>query len=175
MTIVQIAGYFGLMTWLPSIMQARLHLGVGSSSLWMISTIIGMSLGMAVFGLLLDKFGPRLTFGIFLLMAAASVYLLLAAQNMQTLVLFGTVVGFFSNGMFGGYGAVISQLYPTEIRATANNIIMNVGRCIGGFSSVLIGVLLDHFSITIVILMLSILYIISFISMLSIKNLRTLK
>ncbi|WPC17819.1 MFS transporter [Pediococcus inopinatus] len=171
MTIVQIAGYFGLMTWLPSIMQTRLHLTVGSSSLWMISTIVGMSLGMAAFGLLLDKFGPRLTFGIFLLMAAVSVYLLLAAQNMQTLVLFGTIVGFFSNGMFGGYGAVISQLYPTEIRATANNIIMNVGRCVGGFSSVLIGILLDHFSITIVILMLSILYIISFISMLSIKNL----
>ena len=105
-------------------------------------------------------------------MAAVSVYLLLAAQNMQTLVLFGTIVGFFSNGMFGGYGAVISQLYPTEIRATANNIIMNVGRCVGGFSSVLIGILLDHFSITIVILMLSILYIISFISMLSIKNLK---
>jgi MFS family permease len=70
MTIVQIAGYFGLMNWLPSIVQKKQGLSVSGSSYWMIATIIGMSLGMMVFGTIMDKIGPRWAFGIFLLGSA---------------------------------------------------------------------------------------------------------
>ncbi len=41
MVIVQIAGYFGLMNWLPSIMQQKLHLSVSGSSIWMIARSLG--------------------------------------------------------------------------------------------------------------------------------------
>ena len=41
--------------------------------------------------------------------------------------------------MNAGYGAIVGNLYPTHIRATANNIIFNIGRAIGGFSSIAIG------------------------------------
>ena len=37
---------------------------------------------------------------------------------MQLLVA-GAVMGFFVNGMRGGYGALISELFPTAARATA--------------------------------------------------------
>ena len=76
--------------------------------------------------------------------------------------------------MFGGYGAIISRLYPTEIRSTANNIIMNVGRAIGGFSSVAIGLLMDHFNLAVTMGFLSALYVISFIVMISLPGLRQL-
>ena len=59
MVTVQIAGYFGLMNWLPSIMQAQLGLSVSGSSLWMVSTIVGMSLGMLTFGIIMDKLGAK--------------------------------------------------------------------------------------------------------------------
>ncbi len=135
MTTVQIAGYFGLMNWLPIIVQKQLGLNVSSSSLWMIATIIGMSLGMMTFGTILDYFGPRRAFGIFLIASALMVYTITLAHNLVSLLIIGAVVGFFSNGMFGGYGgAVISRLYPTEIRSTANNVIVNVGRAVGGDS-----------------------------------------
>ena len=65
MVTVQIAGYFGLMNWLPSIMQNRLGLSVSGSSLWMVSTILGMSLGMMTFGIIMDKLGPKLAFSLF--------------------------------------------------------------------------------------------------------------
>ncbi|MDN6543253.1 MAG: MFS transporter, partial [Lentilactobacillus parabuchneri] len=119
MTTVQIAGYFGLMNWLPIIVQKQLGLNVSGSSLWMISTIIGMSLGMITFGSILDFFGPRRAFGIFLIASAAMVFTITLAHNTISLLIIGAIVGFFSNGMFGGYGAVISRLYPTEIRSTA--------------------------------------------------------
>lgn len=172
MAIVQIAGYFGLMNWLPTIMQSKLHLTVAGSSSWMIATIIGMSLGMLTFGQVLDKIGPRVAFGAFLIASALSVYVLTIPTSLIGLTLVGALVGYFSNGMFTGYGAVVSRLYPAEVRATANNVIMNTGRCIGGFSSIVIGYILAHYSIMTVMLFISSLYILSFIVMMTVKNLR---
>jgi MFS family permease len=174
MTIVQIAGYFGLMNWLPSIVQKQQNLSVSGSSIWMIATILGMSIGMLTFGYLMDTFSPRVSFSIFLIGSAVVMFVILAAQNPVTLVLAGALIGFFSNGMFGGYGAVISKLYPTQIRSTANNLIMNVGRAIGGFSSVAIGFLMDHFTLAITMGCLSALYLISFAVMISLPGLKLL-
>lgn len=174
MTTVQIAGYYGLMNWLPSIMQKRLGLTVSGSSLWMIATIIGMSLGMLVFGHVLDQLGPRLAFAIFLIAAAIALFGILLTTNRLTLLVAGATLGFFSDGMYGGYGAMVSRLYPTEIRTTANNCIVNVGRLIGGFSSVIIGFLMDHGTLLMVMGFLSCLYLISLAAMLSIPNLRHL-
>lgn len=172
MAIVQIAGYFGLMNWLPTIMQKKLNLTVAGSSSWMIATIIGMSLGMLTFGQILDKLGPKVAFGLFLIASSLAVYVLTIPTTLASLTLVGAVVGYFSNGMFTGYGAVVSRLYPPEVRATANNVIMNTGRCIGGFSSIVIGFILAHYSIMTVMLFISVLYILSFLAMMTVKNLR---
>ena len=172
MAIVQIAGYFGLMNWLPTIMQQKLNLTVAGSSSWMIATIIGMSLGMLTFGQILDKLGPKVAFGLFLIASSLAVYVLTIPTTLASLTLVGAVVGYFSNGMFTGYGAVVSRLYPPEVRATANNVIMNTGRCIGGFSSIVIGFILAHYSIMTVMLFISVLYILSFLAMMTVKNLR---
>ena len=48
-------------------------------------------------------------------------------------------MGFFVNGMLGGYGALISELYPTAARATAQNVLFNIGRAVGGFGPVVVG------------------------------------
>ncbi|SDM03061.1 Major Facilitator Superfamily protein [Aerococcus urinaehominis] len=76
MTTVQIAGYFGMMNWLPTMMQKRLNLELTGSSLWMVTTILGMCLGMLVFGNILDRLGPRLAYASFLIASMVSVYLI---------------------------------------------------------------------------------------------------
>ncbi|MPQ23452.1 MFS transporter [Carnobacterium divergens] len=172
MAIIQIAGYFGLMNWLPSIVQKNLGLSVSGSSLWMISTIVGMSLGMLLFGKILDTLGARLAYSVFLLASAASVFIFVYASNQWTMLIGGAIVGFFANGMFAGYGAIVSRLYPTSIRSTANNVIINTGRAVGGFSSVVIGFLLDQYNLLVVMGFLSILYLISFLIMLSVSGLK---
>lgn len=172
MTTVQIAGYFGLMNWLPSIVEQQSHLSVKGSSLWMISTIIGMSIGMMTFGTIFDKMGPRLSFGIFLLASAVLVYALAYAHSVGLLLIIGAVVGFFSNGMYGGYGAIVSRIYPTEVRSSANNIIVGVGRAVGGMSSLVIGLIMERYSLIVVMLFLSILYLISFTVMMTLPGLK---
>lgn len=172
MTTVQIAGYFGMMNWLPTIMQESLGISVKNSSTWMIATIVGMCIGMLVFGQILDHLGPRLAYSIFLLMSAASVYLFQFANSALTMIIGGMIVGFFVNGMFSGYGAMTSRLYAGRIHSIANNVILNVGRAVGGFSSVIIGKILDSSSVSMVMLFLASLYLISFVTMLSIPYLQ---
>ena len=155
--------------------RSKQGLSVSGSSYWMIATIIGMSIGMMVFGTIMDKIGPRWAFGIFLLGSAVVVFAIVNVTSYWAMLLAGALTGFFSNGMFGGYGAVISQLYPTEIRSTANNLIMNTGRAIGGFSSVIIGALMDHYNLYVVMGFLSALYIISFLVMISLPGLREIQ
>lgn len=172
MTTVQIAGYFGLMNWLPTMMQSSLNIQA-NSNLWMVTTIIGMSVGMLVFGNILDKFGPRLAYGVFLISSMLAVYLFTYVNSMTSLLIGGAIMGFFVNGMFAGYGAVVSRLYPHRVRTIANNVILNVGRAVGGFSSVIIGFILDYSGVTQVMLFIASLYMISFLVMLSIPNLQS--
>lgn len=172
MCTIQIAGYFGMMNWLPTIMQEQLGLSVSDSSVWMISTILGMSLGMLFFGRFLDKFGPRLMFAIYLLASAVFVFLFSFVQSQGQMLLAGAMMGFFVNGMFPGYGAIVSRLYPKEVQAIANNTILNVGRAVGGFSSVIIGSIMEHSGVSTVMLFLASLYLVSFCLMLTLPNLK---
>ena len=174
MVIVQAGGYFGLMNWLPTIVQKQLGISVRGSSLWMISTIVGMCIGMLVFGNILDHLGPQKSFGLFLFGAALVIYILVRARNMIELLILGAIVGFFANGMYGGYGAIINYLYPIDIVATANSFIMNIGKFIGSFSTVVIGFLMSKLSMEGVMAFLSIMYLISFAIMMFLPGLKTM-
>ncbi|MEY9978916.1 MFS transporter [Lysinibacillus sp. RC79] len=170
MATVQIAGYNGLMIWLPSMLQQSQGLSVSSSALWTISTAVGMIIGMLTFGRFMDRYGAKRAFGIFLLASACAVFLYSYATGSVAILLGGAIVGFFSNGMFAGYGALISSFYPVQIRSTATNTIFNFGRAIGGFSPIFVGYILQSYDMTVVMIYLAALYCISFIVMLTLKK-----
>ncbi|WP_432353034.1 MFS transporter [Sporosarcina sp. A2] len=170
MATVQIAGYNGLMIWLPSMLQKSQGLSVSSSALWTISTAVGMIAGMLVFGQIMDRLGAKKAYGIFLLASAVAVFLYSYAAGAAGVLIGGAVVGFFSNGMFAGYGALISSFYPVEIRSTATNTIFNFGRAVGGFSPILVGYILQHYDMTAAMIYLAILFCVSFIFMLTLSH-----
>lgn len=170
MATVQIAGYNGLMIWLPSMLQKSQGLSVSSSALWTISTAVGMIIGMLTFGRFMDRFGAKRAFGIFLLASACAVFLYSFATGAVAILMGGAIVGFFSNGMFAGYGALISSFYPVQIRSTATNTIFNFGRAIGGFSPIFVGYILQSYDMTVVMIYLAALYGISFMAMLTLKG-----
>ncbi|MFD4493164.1 MFS transporter [Lysinibacillus fusiformis] len=170
MATVQIAGYNGLMIWLPSMLQKSQGLSVSSSALWTISTAVGMIIGMLTFGRFMDRFGAKRAFSIFLLASACAVFLYSFATGAVAILMGGAIVGFFSNGMFAGYGALISSFYPVQIRSTATNTIFNFGRAIGGFSPIFVGYILQSYDMTVVMIYLAALYGISFMVMLTLKG-----
>jgi MFS family permease len=170
MATVQIAGYNGLMIWLPSMLQKSQGLSVSGSALWTISTAVGMIIGMLTFGRIMDRFGAKRAYGAFLLASACAVFLYASATGAVGVLLGGAIVGFFSNGMFAGYGALIGSLYSVDIRSTATNTIFNIGRAVGGFSPIVVGYILQSYDMKVAMLYLAGLYCLSFVVMLTVKR-----
>jgi MFS family permease len=161
---VQQIGYYGLMTWLPYYLSVRHGLSLTRSALWTAVTVMGMSFGIWVFGQLADRVGRRPSFMLFQAMAAVTVVVYSRLQQPWELLAGGAVMGIFVNGMLGGYGTLISELYPTEVRATAQNIFFNIGRALGGFGPLLIGYLAARYSFETAIALLASLYVIDLIA-----------
>ena len=68
------------------------------------------------------------------------------------------------NGMMGGYCAVITEAYPTEARATAQNVLFNIGRAVGGLGPVVIGALAMAYSFQVAIALLAAIYVLDMLA-----------
>jgi hypothetical protein len=59
----------------------------------------------------------------------------------------------------------MSELYPTAARATAQNVLFNVGRAVGGFGPVVVGYLASVYSFETAIGLLAALYCIDILAL----------
>jgi len=76
----------------------------------------------------------------------------------------GAIMGIFVNGMLGGYGALMAELFPTAARATAQNVLFNLGRGVGGFAPLVVGLLAAAYSFQLAIGLLAIIYVIDIVA-----------
>src|SRR5664279_86288 len=111
---VQNFGYYGVMIWLPSYLSNRFGFTLTRSAVWTSVTILGMAFGIWLFGQLADRFGRRPIFFLYQAGAAISVVGYSQLTDPTYLLIGGAIMGLFVNGMLGGYGALMSELYPTE-------------------------------------------------------------
>lgn len=163
---VQNAGYFGIMTWLPSYLNTELGLSLNSTSLWTAVTVLGMMVGISVFGWLADRAGRRPAFWTFQIGAAAMVIIYSQLTDPTALLIGGFFMGMFANGMIGGYGALIAELFPTELRATAQTALYNTGRFIGGGAGpVVIAAIASGHGFSFAIGAVACIYVVAFIAM----------
>lgn len=161
---VQNFGYYGIMIWMPSYLAETLGFGLTKSALWTAVTIIGMAIGIWTFGQLADRIGRKPSFLIY--QAGAVIMVLFYAQLTDPAMMLwaGAVMGLFINGMLGGYGALISEVYPTEARATAQNVLFNLGRAVGGFGPIVVGGLVALYSFHIAIALLALIYVVDMLA-----------
>ena len=162
---VQNFGYYGVMIWLPSYLSTRFGFALTQSAVWTSVTIAGMAVGIWCFGHIADRVGRRPAFFGYMLGSAIMVVLYSRLTDPFALLVAGAVMGFFVNGMLGGYGALISELYPTVARATAQNVLFNIGRAVGGFGPVVVGLVAAAYSFEAAIGMLAALYVLDILAM----------
>jgi len=162
---VQNFGYYGVMIWLPNYLATRFGFALTQSAVWTSVTIAGMALGIFAFGHIADRVGRRPTFFAYMLGAAIMVVVYSRLTDPIHLLVGGAVMGFFVNGMLGGYGALISELFPTTARATAQNVLFNIGRGVGGFGPVVVGAIAAAYSFELAIGLLATLYVLDIIAM----------
>jgi MFS family permease len=162
---VQNFGYYGVMIWLPGYLSSRFGFGLTQSATWTVVTILGMAVGIYGFGQAADRFGRRPSFIAWMLGAAVMVVVYSRLTDPMALLIAGAVMGFFVNGMLGGYGALISELYPTASRATAQNVLWNIGRAVGGFGPVVVGAIAASLGFETAIGLLAVLYGLDIVAM----------
>src|SRR5690606_1775162 len=155
---VQTFGYYGIMTWLPSFLGEKFGFSLTKSGVWTGVTIVGMACGMVLFGYLADRIGRRPTFWIFQGGAIVSVLVYSQLSDPTVLLFGGAVMGVFVNGMLGGYGALMAELYPTAARATAENVLFNLGRAVGGLAPIVFALVAAKHGLGTAIAMLAVLY-----------------
>ena len=72
-------------------------------------------IGISVFGWLADRAVARLC--VLTFQIGAAVMIVIYSRDQPTALLFGGFfMGMFANGMIGGYGTLIAELFPTEVR-----------------------------------------------------------
>lgn len=164
LTSVQNFGYYGIMIWMPSFLSKQLGFSLTKSSMWTAVTIVGMMAGIWIFGQLADRIGRKPSFLLFQLGSVIMVITYSQLSDPTAMLWAGAVLGMFVNGMMGGYGAVMSEAYPTEARATAQNVLFNIGRGIGGFGPIVVGAVAMSYGFQMAIALLAAIYVIDMIA-----------
>jgi putative sialic acid transporter len=147
LTSLVMFGYWGFFTWLPGFLATSVEDGgagmsVVKSVAWIIPTQIGAFFGYLSFGFISDRIGRRPAFIGFLLAAAVLVPIYgYMARSPWALLATGPLLGFFSHGYFSVFGAMLSELFDTRVRATGQGFTYNVGRILGGLAPYTIGAL----------------------------------
>ena len=164
LTSVQNFGYYGIMIWMPNFLSKQLSFSLTKSGLWTAVTVCGMMAGIWIFGRLADKIGRKPSFLLFQLGAVISIITYSQLTDPTAMLVAGAFLGMFVNGMMGGYGALMAEAYPTEARATAQNVLFNLGRAVGGFGPVVVGAIVSAYSFSIAIAFLAVIYVIDMVA-----------
>jgi MFS family permease len=145
-------GYWGLFTWIPAYLSLPVEQGgrgldLMKTTAWLLIMGIGKWLGYTLFGFFADSAGRRRSYVTYLLVAAALVPLYGLARTPTELLLLGPFVAFFGTGFFSGFSALASELFPTEVRATAMGLSYNIGRGISAAAPAAVGLLAERFGL----------------------------
>ena len=136
--------YWGFNYWNPAYLSlAPDQGGLGFSARMMSAFVMVMQIstwvGYLVFGGSSDRFGRKKIFVAYLVLAACFLALYPAARSSIAIMALGSGVGFFGTGFFAGFGPVVSELFPTQIRGMALAVTYNAGRIVSATAPYVVG------------------------------------
>jgi MFS family permease len=136
--------WWGFNLWIPAyLILSPGQGGMGLTSAgktWLIVVMqLGMWLGYLTFGFISDRFGRKRVYLIFLIAAALLLFLYSLIHIPVALFFLGPLVSFFGTGHFSGFGALTAEIYPTQVRATAQGFTYNIGRIMSAVAPFAVG------------------------------------
>jgi MFS family permease len=141
--VFKLGTYWTCYTWLPKFLQAQMGQPVGRSALWIVTAQLGQFLGMMAFGVIADRHGRRAAFTGYSLLTSAAIYgiafhwrELLQQPFWFWAVLFAMGLG---SGCTAGFGALLAELFPTDVRNFAMGTAYNSARGVQLFAPVVVG------------------------------------
>ncbi len=131
--------YWGSAAWIPSFLYTTMKLDIVRTGGYLIVLNAGAIVGYQFFGWLADAKGRRFASIAGLSMSVVVTVIYVSIRDPQTLLLFGPVFGFATNGNLATMGSFLTEMFPVELRATATNFLFNVGRAMSMLSPYIIG------------------------------------
>lgn len=150
--------YYGIFTWLPSLLVAGGHEMVKSFRYVLYITLAQIP-GYFSAALLVDRIGRKWTLVPYLFGCAAAAFLFGKANTPAEIVFYGCLISFFNLGAWGVVYTYTPELYPTPMRGTGAGTAAAFGR-IGGIVAPYIvghllksgqGIVFAHFAIVVLI------------------------
>ncbi|HXU63562.1 MAG TPA: MFS transporter, partial [Polyangia bacterium] len=130
--VFKLGTYWSCYTWLPSFLSTGMHQSIGRSLTWMVTAQVGQLGGMLTFGVVSDRLGRRPAFAAYSVLTAVAIGALALAWQpllgrpaLFWVVMLGLGVG---SGCTAGFGALLAELYPTEVRGAAMGATYNLAR-----------------------------------------------
>jgi MFS family permease len=125
--------WWGFNQWIPAYLslpaaEGGIGLGTRTMSGFVLAMQVGMWFGYVTFGFVSDWIGRKRAYVFYLVAAAVLMLAYSVTARPAVLLLLGPVAAFFATGYFTGFGAVTAEIYPTDIRATAQGFTYNIGR-----------------------------------------------
>ncbi|HWJ75418.1 MAG TPA: MFS transporter [Kaistia sp.] len=133
-------GYWAVATWWPTILRTERQLSATASALHLGALIAGSLLGYFVGAWLADFAGRRMMLAGFAIGGAAMILICTELSLSDTaLLVLAFPLGFFALGMFSVIGAVLTELFPTEMRGSGLGFCYNFGRGLAGATPFFVG------------------------------------
>jgi MFS transporter, putative metabolite:H+ symporter len=132
--------YYGIFTWLPSLLRARYPL-VTSFEYTLIITLAQVP-GYFSAAFLVERWGRKPTLVIYLLACAVGAYFFRSAGSPAMVILWGSIISFFNLGAWGVVYTYTPELYPTRIRGSGAGSAAAFGRIGGIVGPYVVGLLL---------------------------------
>ncbi len=145
------SAYWFTYSWLPGYLHQERHFSMAKSALWLLVTQVGGFIGYSTFGFVADRFGRRPAYSVYSLVMAIGLMMVtllwgIIAEYPSVILVFMFLVG-FGTGMFGGYGPLFSELFPTAVRSTAMGSAFNLARGVQFFTPVAIAVIAQSYGL----------------------------
>ena len=130
--------YYGIFTWLPSLLVKSGHTLIASFEFVMWMTLAQIP-GYFAAAYLVDRIGRKITLSSFLAACAACAYFFGQSKTGSEILLWGCLMSFFNLGAWGVVYTYSPELYPTHARASGVGFAAAFGRIGGILAPIVVG------------------------------------
>ena len=133
-------GGYALLIWMPTYLRTVRGLSATGTGAFLLVQILGALFGFLLGSYLSDAIGRKWTFMLSAIGSLAMILIYMFVPMDNTALLFVGIPLFTIFLMkFPPMGPFMTELYPTEVRGTAQGFCYNAGRAIGAFLPALVG------------------------------------